>query len=706
MTNFSDIPAVASSSANCASASAAALFNTAGDMAIHFRNRDWSSTSLGSYGAWPQKLVTLLEVVLCSRQPMFIAWGPRQELLYNEAYAEILAFKHPAALGNPLLEIWSEIRDDLSPIVTMAYGGQAVSMDDIMLVLHRRGHAEETHFSFSYTPLHKQDGQVGGFLCACTEITDQVLSKQRQQHAEEALCKLNETLEQEVEQRTEELNRLWVSSPDLLLVMDFKGFFLRVNPAWSELLGYQPHELIGHHVNEFVVPDDHHDTVRAYTLAANGGLPRLVNRYRHKDGSVRWISWAAAPAGDLTYATGRDITSEKEQAQALKQAEEALRQSQKLDAIGQLTGGVAHDFNNLLTVIKSSADMLNRPALTDARRARYIGAISETVDRAAKLTAQLLAFARRQALKPEVFDVCESVRSLSSMIRTLVGSQIEFVTDLPDLPCLVKADPTQFDTAVVNLAINARDAMNGGGRLTIKVEKVEGVRAIRDFQLFPGAFVAVSIIDTGHGISPRHLDQVFEPFFTTKGVGQGAGLGLSQVFGFAKQSAGETTVDSTEGFGSTFTVYLPRIEQSASAQVEDELLPMMDGHGLRVLVVEDNVDVGAFALDSLTDLGYLPVLANNAEQALLELAKDASRFDIVFSDVVMPGMNGIDLAHHIRDTYQGLPVLLASGYSDVLAKNGTSGFELLHKPYSIEDLSRLLRRVCARQRQGLGTGRQ
>lgn len=700
MTNFSDIPAVASSLAN--SASAEALFDAAGGMGVHFRSKDWSITSLGSYSAWPQKLVTLLEIVLSSRQPMFVAWGPEHELLYNDAYAEILASKHPAALGNPLLEIWSEIRDDLLPIVTMAYGGQAVSMDDIMLVLQRRGYAEETHFSFSYTPLHKPDGQVGGFLCACIEITDQVLAKRRQQEAEEALYKLNKTLEQQVEQRTEELNRLWTSSPDLLLVIDFNGVFLRVNPAWSELLGYQPDELIGHHVNEFVVSDDHDDTIKAYTLAANGGLPRLVNRYRHRDGSVRWISWAAAPAGEFTYATGRDITPEKDQAHALRQAEEALRQSQKLDAIGQLTGGVAHDFNNLLTVIKSSADMLNRPALTDARRARYIGAISETVGRAAKLTAQLLAFARRQTLKPEVFDVCDRVRSLSSMIRTLAGSQIECVTDLPDLPCLVKADPTQFDTAMVNMAINARDAMTGGGRLIIKVEPVEGVRAVRDFKPFPGAFVAISVIDTGHGISPRHLDQVFEPFFTTRGVGQGTGLGLSQVFGFAKQSEGETTVDSTEGLGSTFTVYLPRVEQSPPVQAEEELLPMMDGHGIRVLVVEDNVEVGAFALDSLTDLGYLPVLANNAEEALLELTKDASQFDIVFSDVVMPGMNGIDLAHHIRETYKGLPVLLASGYSDVLAKNGTSGFELLHKPYSIEDLSRLLRKVSARHRHGGG----
>jgi len=321
------------------------------------------------------------------------------------------------------------------------------------------------------------------------------------------------------------------------------------------------------------------------------------------------------------------------------------------------------------------------------------------VDRAAKLTRQLLAFARRQSLKPKVFDAVESVEAIGDMMRTLSGSRIRIVTGLEDRPCYVNADPSQFDTALVNMAVNARDAMGGEGKLTIGVRAVDHIPARRAQDLIQGPFIVVSVSDTGSGIPREHLDQVFEPFFTTKDVGQGTGLGLSQVFGFTKQSGGEILVESEVRHGTTFTLYLPRVlgEEQTSEAWEPELLT--DGHGTCVLVVEDNVDVGTFAVQTLTDLGYVPVLATNAAEALAELAKDANRFDVVFSDVVMPGMNGIDLAHKIRRQHHDLPVLLASGYSHVLAQNGTYGFELLHKPYSVEQLSRLLRKVAAWQRR-------
>ncbi|MCI3944024.1 histidine kinase [Pseudomonas syringae] len=505
--------------------------------------------------------------------------------------------------------------------------------------------------------------------------------------------------EKELASRTAERDRMWETSPDLMLVIDFEGVFQRVNPAWTAVLGYSADELVGHHVNEFVLPDDHLQTQGAYELAAEGGLPRIENRYRHKDGSIRWISWVAAPAGDVTYATGRDITTGKLQADALLRAEEALRQSQKMEAIGQLTGGVAHDFNNLLTVIKSSTDLLRRPGLAADRQAHYVSAISDTVDRAAKLTVQLLAFARRQTLKPEVFDAVDSVRAMSEMLTTLTGSRIRIVTRLPNAPCFMNADPSQFDTALVNMAINARDAMNGEGQLTICVESVNQMPTVRLPPAVPGSFIAVSITDTGGGIPDAYRDKIFEPFFTTKGVGQGTGLGLSQVFGFAKQSGGEVTVSSTVGNGSTFTLYLPQVNALPYVKNIAPVEALMDGHGTCVLVVEDNTDVGTFAVQTLADLGYVTVWAANAAEAMAELAKDAGRFDVVFSDVVMPGMNGIDLAHEIRRQYQDLPVLLTSGYSHILAQNGTDGFELLQKPYSVEQLSRLLRKVAAQQRR-------
>jgi two-component system NtrC family sensor kinase len=374
-------------------------------------------------------------------------------------------------------------------------------------------------------------------------------------------------------------------------------------------------------------------------------------------------------------------------------AEEALKHGQRLEALGQLTGGVAHDFNNLLTVIRASVDLLRRPDLPEERRLRYVEAISDTAHRAAKLTAQLLAFARRQTLKPEAFDVGQCVQTLRGMIGTLTGSPIEIITHLPDRPCFINADAGQFETALINIAVNARDAMGGEGRLTITVRAVAELPGPAAHPGSPHGYVAVSVEDTGVGIPQDQIGRIFEPFYTTKEVGQGTGLGLSQVFGFAKQSGGEVIVASEIGKGSTFTLYLPRI--SASERVRPmpaDDAPAIGGHGMSVLVVEDNIKVGTFAADALTELGYVTTLVSSAMDALAELNKDAGRFDVVFSDVVMPGMSGIDLAKEIRRHFD-LPVVLTSGYSQMLSEHGSDGFDLLQKPYSIEQLSRVLHKV-------------
>jgi CheY-like chemotaxis protein len=368
-----------------------------------------------------------------------------------------------------------------------------------------------------------------------------------------------------------------------------------------------------------------------------------------------------------------------------------LRQAQKMEAIGQLTGGVAHDFNNLLTVIRGSVDLLRRPDLSEERRIRYVDAIGSTADRAAKLTGQLLAFARRQALTPELFDVGHSLSEVTGIVRTLIGSRVRLDFVAPSEPTFILADRGQFDTAVVNMAINARDAMNGEGALTIATGAVAGIPAIRGHAPVEGDFIAVTVTDSGAGIAEADVDRIFEPFFTTKAVGEGTGLGLSQVIGFAKQSCGDIRVESTPGRGTTFTLYLPRAYPQ-SDRTEDFVpdATRVDGAGVRVLVVEDNDQVGTFATQALRELGYESVLASDGTRALAELSAGADRFQIVFTDVVMPGMSGVELAGEVRRLYPALPVVLTSGYSHVLAQNGTHGFELLHKPYSVEQLSRIL----------------
>jgi signal transduction histidine kinase/CheY-like chemotaxis protein len=376
----------------------------------------------------------------------------------------------------------------------------------------------------------------------------------------------------------------------------------------------------------------------------------------------------------------------------MRRAEEALRQAQKLEAIGQLTGGVAHDFNNLLTVIRGSVDLLQRPSISEEKRRRYIAAIGETADRATRLTSQLLAFARRQTLKPEPFDAHASLENVKGIITSLTGAGIELITDFPEEPCFVLADRSQFDTAIVNMAINARDAMGGQGRISITARPVSGYPAVRNHDPVEGDFVAIAITDTGTGIAAADLDRVFEPFFTTKGVGSGTGLGLSQVIGFAKQSDGEIGIESTLGRGSTFTLYLPRVSAECRiVEPKSESYDMIDGEGLWVLIVEDNDEVGRFATQALNELGYRSLLATSAEEALELLTQSPGRFDIIFSDVIMPGKTGLDLAEELRTAQPEVPIILASGYSEIMAQSGSHGFKLLHKPYSIEQLSRAIR---------------
>ncbi|MBB3974118.1 PAS domain S-box protein [Hansschlegelia beijingensis] len=514
---------------------------------------------------------------------------------------------------------------------------------------------------------------------------------------ESRLRQLNEGLETQVAERTAERDRVWRNSRDLLTVLGVDGVFRAVNPAWTAILGHPHEEVVGRNFREFIWPDDLKVTEAALREASDArDLTNFENRFRHLDGTPRWFSWRTSAEGDLIYAYGREITAEKQQASALAQAEEALRQSQKLEAVGQLTGGVAHDFNNLLTIIRSSVDFLRRPDLPEERRRRYVDAISETTDRAARLTGQLLAFARRQALNPEVFEVGACVSALTDMLDTVTGARVNVQSTLPERPCFVKADRSQFETALVNMAVNARDAMNGEGALELRVVSGAGLPSIRGHAPSGRPFVAVSLTDTGEGIAPDIISQIFEPFYTTKEIGKGTGLGLSQVFGFAKQSGGDVAVESTPGAGATFTIYLPEVEEAAEPEpARRTTRPAPVGGGRRVLIVEDNVEVGGFATQTLQDLGYVTSWAMNASEALVMLKDPAASFDVVFSDVVMPGLNGVDLAREIRRLTPDLPIVLTSGYSDVLAQEGRSGFELLQKPYSVEELSRVLRLAIA-----------
>ena len=536
-------------------------------------------------------------------------------------------------------------------------------------------------------PWRDRDGNIVGLIGASVDVTDEV-------KAREVLARSRDELEMEVARRTEERDRLWRTTQDLLLIARYDGTITDVNPAWQAMLGWPEMELTGSSFMTLIHPDDlAASAAEAERISAEGrSTSQFENRYRRKDGSWVWLSWAVTSENGLFHAVARDISEQKLRAAELELAQDQLRQAQKMEAIGQLTGGVAHDFNNLLTIIRSSTDLLRRPELPEDKRRRYIDAISDTSDRAAALTSQLLAFARRQPLKPEHFDVVERLEQTANILRSTLGGLIQFEIDVLCEDCEVEADLNQFDTSILNLVVNARDAMNGNGRLTIVVDDVESIPERRGHAAQTGHFVAVSVSDEGSGIAREQIDRIFEPFFTTKEVGKGTGLGLSQVIGFAKQSGGDIFVESVPKQGTTFTLYLPRAEpcltKKATGPIAEPIEPPPEGRC--VLVVEDNQTVGEFAARLLEELGYATRWASDGQTALDLLAEHPDLFNLVFSDVVMPGISGLELAKRIRRDHPSLPVVLTSGYSHVMAEEGTHGFMLLRKPYSVEALARIL----------------
>ena len=375
-------------------------------------------------------------------------------------------------------------------------------------------------------------------------------------------------------------------------------------------------------------------------------------------------------------------------------AEEALKHGQRLEALGQLTGGVAHDFNNLLTVIRASVDMLRRPDLPEPRRQRYIEAISDTVTRAAKLTAQLLAFARRQTLKPELFDVAQSVQMLGEMIATLIGSRIEIVLHMPDQPCFINADVGQFETAMINMAVNARDAIEGPGRLTIAVRVVADLPGAAAASHKSARLSSRCRSRTPASESPRSSARIFEPFFTTKGSARAPGSACRRCSASPSSPGAKSSSHSELGKGASSRC-ICRASRAANGSRRSwrKMRRRSMARACGCLWSRTMPMSESSRPDALTGLGYSATLVGSDTHALEELVSDAGRFDVVFSDVVMPGMSGIELAQEIRRRHPDLPVVLTSGYSHVLSQNGSYGFELLQKPYSIEQLAAVLQKV-------------
>ena len=417
---------------------------------------------------------------------------------------------------------------------------------------------------------------------------------------------------------------------------------------------------------------------------------RFPNRYRCKDGGYRWISWVGVPEDGMVYCSGRDITEEKAAEAELAEAQNALRQSQKMEAIGQLTGGIAHDFNNLLAGIDGSLELLER-RLAEGRFSgleRYIVGAQSSTRRAAALTQRLLAFSRRQTLDPKPININRLIGGMEELIRRTVGPSIDVEVVGAGGIWTTKVDPSQLESALLNLCINARDAMPDGGRITIETaNKWLDERAARERELSPGQYISLCVTDTGTGMTPDVMAQAFDPFFTTKPLGQGTGLGLSMIHGFVRQSGGQVRIYSELGNGTTMCLYLPRFAGGIDEAEAPEALHAADsGHGETVLVIDDEPTVRMLMVEVLEEAGYVALEASDGPTGLKILQSDA-RIDLLVTDVGLPGgMNGRQVADAARASRPDLKVLFVTGYAENAAVgNGhlDTGMEVIAKPFAM-----------------------
>ncbi|MEE3622656.1 PAS domain S-box protein [Nitrospirillum sp. BR 11752] len=681
-----------------------AFLSGGGELASLIAAYDWSRTPLGPLDQWPQSLRTSVGLILQSPVPIVTLWGPDGIMIYNDAYSVFAGGRHPQLLGSKVREGWHEVADFNDNVMKVGLAGGTLAYQDQELTLHRSGRPEQVWMNLDYSPILDEAGRPAGVIAIVVETTAKVRAERTLRVTADKLARLNADLEERVAERTAERDRVWRFSRDLLLVIGRDGIFRDASPAWKAILGHEPEELIGRSFVEMVWPDDARATVQAHeALLSEGQLICFENRLRHQDGGFRWISWNSFAEGDVVYGYGRDITEEKRQAEALRLAEAQLRQAQKMEAVGQLTGGLAHDFNNLLTAISGSLELLDQRVRQGRLNAldRYMTAARGAVDRAAALTHRLLAFSRQQTLDPRPTDVSRLVLEMEDLVRRTVGPAIALIVDTPPDLWTTLIDANQLESALLNLCINARDAMPRGGHITIEASNREiDNETASAHDMTPGQFVLLSVTDTGVGMPPEVIARAFDPFFTTKPIGQGTGLGLSMIYGFVRQSGGQIRILSEVGLGTNVSLYLPRHhgqEQAAEMLAITQAAPRAK-RGETVLVVDDEPTVRLLVTEVLDELGYTTLEAMDGPEALRILQSDTP-INLLVTDIGLPqGMNGRQLADAGRDLRPGLKVLFITGYAEnaVIGNERLApGLHVQTKPFSMEALASRIKGILS-----------
>ncbi len=702
-----------------------------GECGALIRARDWSDTPLGPVDRWSPELRSTVSNIVNSPVPKVLMWGPEHVMLYNDGYRAIAGQHHPVALGGTTQGIWPEIWDWNRAILERGLRGEIVCFRDQAMTLMRDDGPQAHVFDLFYTPIYQADGRAAGVMCTVLDVTDRA-------RQEEALTVSNRRFRTAMDAVH---GILWTNTAD--------GRMAGEQPGWAALTGQAPEEYEGYGWSHALHPEDAEDAVVHWNIAVQTRSMFVhEHRVRRHDGAWRNFAVRALP---ITAADGRitewvgvhtDITEQRtaeralqaqatalasqvrhreraeEQLRALnenlearviaeigerRQAEAKLAQAQKLESIGKLTGGVAHDFNNLLQVVSGSLQLLSKDIAGNDRAERLVANAMAGVSRGAKLAAQLLAFGRRQALEPRVVNATRLVQGMDDMLRRALGGAVEIETVLGGGLWNTFVDPTQIENALLNLAINARDAMGGSGKLTVELANahLDEDYARQHDEVTPGQYVMLAVSDTGSGMTPEVMARVFEPFFSTKAEGKGSGLGLSMVYGFVKQSGGHVKIYSEIGHGTTVKLFLPRAAQAEDMPVRVDTGNIVGGTET-VLVVEDDAEVREVVVAMLSDLGYRVLQASDAAKGLAVI-ESGIPVDLLFTDVVMPGtLKSPEMARQARQRIPDLAVLFTSGYTENSIVHGgrlDAGVELLSKPYSREALARRVRHVLVNRAQ-------
>ncbi|MCH4898058.1 ATP-binding protein [Pseudomonas sp. B707] len=688
-----------------------------GEMAGRIRAFDWSRTDLGPLETWPASLCSTVQLMLASPLPMVMLWGHAGYMIYNDAYSRFAGGRHPYLLGSPVELGWPEVADFNRHVVDTCLAGGTLEYRNKVLVLLRDGVPEDVWLDLYYSPVANDAGVPSGVMAMVVETTELVLSERLRQAAEDAYRADNERV------------RLALNAGALLgsFVWDVRNNVLSADERFARTFSFPPDQdltnLPQHITEAHIHPDDRSWVQECVENAVRTGEPYNAEyRVIRADGSFLWVLASGCCEFDeqgqpfrfpgvLIDIHERKIAEESllkftrnleqrvaDEVGARLSAEEQLRQSQKLESIGGLTGGVAHDFNNLLQVIAGNLHLLARHEPNNANVQRRVSASLAAVERGAKLSSQLLAFARRQPLSPAVCNPRQIFEGVGELLQRALGETIQIDVQLPEDPWHINVDRNQLENAILNLAINARDAMKGEGTIVLGASNLSLDRAFCSGKgIVPGDFVRVSVSDSGVGIAPHILEQVFEPFFTTKADGQGTGLGLSMVFGFVKQSGGHVEIDSQVGQGTRVQLYFPRSLRPVLDDSPSVNHQQAGGHET-ILVVEDNEAVRTSAVELLREEGYRVLTAANGDAAM-QMLMEGARVDLIFTDVVMPGLiKSSDLAAWAKVQMPPVAVLFTSGHTrDIISRNHqlSPDTHLLGKPYGPEALLQMIRSVLS-----------